>query len=546
MLLISVLVALWFLPLGWRHLVPSDEGRYAEIAREMLAHGDWVTIRYNDLKYFEKPPFHLWMTAIAYAAFGLGEWQARLWVALSGAAGLLLTMLASRRWFSDRVAMLTGLILLATPTWNLASHFNSLDMGVSAALAGVLAGMLIAQHPDATPGERRAWMWVAWVSMAIGVLTKGLIGIVLPGLVLVAYTLIGRDWRVWRRLHLGTGSLIFLAIVAPWFVLVSRRNPEFLSFFFVHEHFERFTSSVHHRSAPWWYFVPQVIVGFLPWLGLALPMSRVVCEGGSGPGFRPSLFLGLWAVVIFVFFSMSGSKLPGYIVPVFPALAMLGAVALDGVHEDRWRRLIIAAIVIVAAGLLATTLLARLGRSPGLHRSFEEYAGLLAGILALALVGLGWAWKQARTGIDRSIATYAITMFAVASAALLAHETFGRQSSGIELVDAIDKAGLPAMPVYSVRMLDHTLPFYLRHTMIMVEAPDELEFGVRQEPGKWIPSIDEFTSVWTTGPMALALMSPATYELLRARGLSMQYVAADERRVVVTNRRAGRDESVHR
>ena len=128
---VVLIVALaWFLPLGMRHLLPSDEGRYAEIAREMLASGDWVTIRYNDLKYFEKPPFQLWMTAIAYAAFGIGEWQARLWVALSGAFGLGISMVAAGRWFGPRVAAGTGLILLATPTWYIASHFNSLDMGV--------------------------------------------------------------------------------------------------------------------------------------------------------------------------------------------------------------------------------------------------------------------------------------------------------------------------------------------------------------------------------------------------------------------------------
>jgi 4-amino-4-deoxy-L-arabinose transferase-like glycosyltransferase len=100
---VLIVVLAWFLPLGMRHLLPSDEGRYAEIAREMLASGDWITIRYNDLKYFEKPPFHMWMTAIAYAAFGIGEWQARLWVALSGAFGLGISMVAAAAG-SPRVA----------------------------------------------------------------------------------------------------------------------------------------------------------------------------------------------------------------------------------------------------------------------------------------------------------------------------------------------------------------------------------------------------------------------------------------------------------
>ena len=98
----------WFLTLDWRHLLPSDEGRYAEIAREMLASGDWVTIRYNGIKYFEKPPFQMWMTALAFQAFGIGEWQARLWVAISGALGIVMTAVAARRWFGPRVASALG------------------------------------------------------------------------------------------------------------------------------------------------------------------------------------------------------------------------------------------------------------------------------------------------------------------------------------------------------------------------------------------------------------------------------------------------------
>ena len=535
-LAVVVIVALaWFLPLGMRHLLPSDEGRYAEIAREMLASGDWVTIRYNDLKYFEKPPFHMWMTAIAYAAFGIGEWQARLWVALSGAFGLGISMVAAGRWFGPRVAAWTGLILLATPTWNIASHFNSLDMGVSAALAGVLAGVLMAQHPQATEAQERNWMAFAWVAMAVAVLTKGLIGIVLPGMVLVVYSLLGRDWQLWRRLHIGAGLLIFLVIVEPWFFLISRRNPEFVYFFFIHEHFARYTSGVHHRGAPWWYFIPQLVVGILPWIGLSWGMASVVREDARRPGFKPALLLAVWAVVIFGFFSLSGSKLPGYIVPVFPALAILAAVALDRLKPAQWRRQVIAAAVLVVAGFLALPLLSRQGSDPALREAFHSYAGSLGILLALTLCGLAVALWVGRARVERSIAVYALSMFFLVSSALVAHETFGRERSGVGLVAPIVAVLQPGMPIYSVRLLDHTLPFYLRHTTIMVEAPDELEFGTKREPEKWIPTLDGFITVWQAGPKAVAIMSPENYALLRDRKVAMFPLAADSRRVVVTN-----------
>jgi 4-amino-4-deoxy-L-arabinose transferase-like glycosyltransferase len=129
----------------------------------------------------------------------------------------------------------------------------------------------------------------------------------------------------------------------------------------------------------------------------------------------------------------------------------------------------------------------------------------------------------------------ALAIFLATTIGLLGHETLGRSASGADLVPAIDKVLKPDMPIYSVRMLDHTLPFYLRRTTIMVETPDELEFGTQQEPSKWVPTLDAFINLWKSGPQALALMSPDTYLTLETRGLPMAVVARDARRVVVTN-----------
>lgn len=524
--LVAVVLAVWFLTLNIRHLLPSDEGRYAEIAREMFASGDWVTIRYNGLKYFEKPPFHLWMTALAYQAFGIGDWQARLWVAISGAAGLLLTMWAARRWYGDRVSWFTGLALLAAPTWNIGSHFNSLDMGVSGALAGVLAGFLLAQHPQASLQSRRRWMLFAWGAMALAVLTKGLIGLVLPGLVLVVYSLVARDWVLWRRLHIVSGTILFLLLTAPWFWLISTRNPEFAQFFFIHEHWQRYTSSVHQRSAPWWYFGPQLMAGFLPWLGLTPRICALLRNSGQAREFRPELLLAVWAGAILVFFSLSGSKLPGYILPVFPALALLAALALDRIDAKALQRQLLGMLLLAGGGLLATLLLQR----------SDDYGLWLGAACLVILLGLLLAWRCNRRGqLSLSITLFALAWFAGTTVGLAGHQTLGRSNSGVDLVPAIQAVLTPQMPIYSVRRLDHTLPFYLRRTMIMVEAPDELAFGVEQEPQKWLPTLAAFSAAWTTGPPALALMSRDSYQQLKEQGLPMFDLTGDEKRLVVTN-----------
>ena len=534
-LILLVLMALiWFGTLDVRHLLRSDEGRYAEIAREMAATGDWVTIRYQGLKYFEKPPLHLWMTALAYELFGVGDWQSRLWVALSGALGVVLTALAAQRWFAG--GLLAALVLIAAPTWNIASHFNSLDMGVSGALAGVLAALLIAQHPGNTRNVQRNWMWAAWAAMAVAVLTKGLIGIVLPGLALVAYTLLARDWALWRRLYLVSGTGVFLAITAPWFWLVSQRNPEFAQFFFIHEHWERYTSSVHQRGAPAWYFVPQLLAGFAPWLGLLPGMARALraeSKTHAAPAFRPLLFCAVWTVVIFAFFSASGSKLPGYILPVFPALAVLAAAALQGLNAAAWRRQLWVMLALFAALLLASPLIGRTGAG---EQVLRDYGLWLSAGCALAVAALLGALGMQRRGAQLpSMALAAFGFFGATTLGLLGHETLGRPASGADLLPAIQAVLKPDMPIYAVKLLDHTLPYYLRRTVVMVEEPDELAFGTQQEPQKWLPNVAAFRQAWTAGPPALAVMTPATFAELQTQQLAMTTVAQDQRRIVVAN-----------
>jgi len=539
--LIVVLVVLtWFGTLDARHLLRSDEGRYAEIAREMFVSGDWVTIRYNDLKYFEKPPFHLWMTVLAYHAFGLGEWQARLWGALSGAGALLLTAWAARRWFGPQVGLYSALVLLAAPTWNIGSHFNSLDIGVAAALAGTLAAVLMAQHPQATGRQRAVWMHVAWALMAVAILTKGLIGIVLPGLVLVLYTVLARDLALWRRLHIVSGAALMLALTAPWFVLVSLRNPEFAQFFFVHEHFQRYTSSIHRRGAPFWYFVPQLAAGMLPWLGLLPGVWAALRQGPDDRGFRPVWLLATWVVAIFVFFSLSGSKLPGYILPVLPPLAVLLALALARLGDQAWQRQLWVALVLVGVALVASPFAARLGSSGNPNELFRHYAPWLTAACTITLGGVAGALCLQRRGQRTdSVAVFALAFFFGSTVGLVGHDVFGRASSGVGLVPAVQAELKPGMPLYGVRLLDHTLPFYLQHTLVMVEAPDELAFGTQQEPDKWLPTMAQFRQAWTAGPPALALMSPDTYAELQSAGLPMRPVAQDARRVVVSNRMEG-------
>jgi 4-amino-4-deoxy-L-arabinose transferase-like glycosyltransferase len=536
LLLVVIYGLLWFGTLNYRHLIPSDEGRYAEIAREMLVTGDWVTPRYNGYKYFEKPPLQAWATAVAFQMFGIGDWQARLWTALTGFLTILLVGFTGTRIFNARAGWLAAVVLASSPMWIISGHFNSLDMGLSSFLVAALCSLLIAQNSH-NKNSCRNWMWACWIFMALATLSKGVIGAAIPAMVFIAYSISTWDWKIWTRLRLFSGTILFLAITVPWFVLVAQRNPEFLEFFFIHEHLQRFTEDAHSRTGPIYYFVPLLLIGLLPW-ALQLPGALMQSWNERRREFSAGWLLVCWFVVIFAFFSVSHSKLPGYIIPVFPALALIIGNRLDRLlgHTNSmalpWK---LQTLGFAILGLIGFFFLDAIGKQarPDEIESYAQYTyWVVAALIALVGFSVYAAWQSKRNGIQ-SIVSFACGFFLCAIIAGTGHETLGRAVSGIDLVERV-KASIPEkVNFYSVRLLDHTVPFYLGRTMIMVESPDELEFGVKQEPELWMPSLDAFIARWQGDQTAYALMVPEQFDALKAQEFPMQEVDRDSRRVIV-------------
>ena len=387
-----IYAALWFGTLNYRHLIPSDEGRYAEMAREMLVTGDWVTPRYNGYKYFEKPPLQIWATAATFQLFGIGDWQARLWAALTGFLTILAIGFTGAKIYNARAGWLAAVVLASSPMWVISGHFNSLDMGLSAFLAASLCSLLIAQTAH-TQSSRSHWMWACWIFMALATLSKGVIGAAIPAMVFVIYSISARDWKIWTRLHLFTGTILFLAITAPWFVLVAQRNPEFLEFFFIHEHLQRFTQDAHSRTGPIYYFVPLLLIGLLPWVA-QLPGSITQAWQERSKTFSCGWLLSCWFLVIFAFFSVSQSKLPGYIIPVFPALALLIGNRLDHLLDQNnslsftWRFQTIGFAVLAGIGFLFLSNIGKQARPDEVEAYAQYVHWIIAALIALIALSL--------------------------------------------------------------------------------------------------------------------------------------------------------------
>ncbi|WP_226806845.1 glycosyltransferase family 39 protein [Candidatus Vallotia cooleyia] len=538
--LMLLFVLVWFMQLNWRHLIPSDEGRYAEIAREMLITGDWITPRYNGYKYFEKPPLQTWFNAMTFAWFGLGDWQPRLYTALCGFAGILLVGYTGVRVFNPAAGLMAALVLAASPYWNIMGHLNVLDTGLAFWMALTLCSLLLAQREHLPDRTRCSWMWLCWASMALAVLSKGLVGLILPSVTLVSYNVVTRDWATWKRLNLISGGLVFSTIVLPWFVLVQRNNPEFFHYFFIVQQFERYLTPAQHRPGPFYYFVGVLFVGFLPWVSIA---AQSVYRGWQIPrqqnGFTPVILLLIWSTVIFLFFSASHSKLVSYTLPVAPALALVIGLYLSGVTNSQWKRHLLSyAAFLVIAALIAHFALIRHGdaKTPNaLYREFVVWVEVAIGVGFFLTLLAYWIARQLEKTTE-SIVIFSIGWFLLSTIVGNGHEVFGQQRSGALLAPAIraEFSKLPAdTPFYSVDMLDHTLPFYVQHTTIMVRHTDELWFGATIEPTKWIPTIEQWRARWYRAESALALLPPSLYEQLAVSGVPMKMIAHDRWRVIV-------------
>ena len=547
--LLAAVALLWFVNLDARRLLHPDEGRYAEIAREMAATGDWVTPRLNELKYFEKPPFQYWATAAAYRAFGVHEWTARLWPALAGFLGVLSIGYAGYALGGATLGFCAGLALAATLMHAGIAQMVTLDSGLSFFLALGFAGLVIAQRAESGAGARRAWMWVAWAALAGATLSKGLIGVVLPAGALVAYTVLTRDFALWRRLHLASGLALYFALAAPWFVAVARVNDEFLRFFFVHEHFERFLTTSHDRAGPWYYFVPWFAAGILPWLTVLAHGAWPAWRDGkpNALGFSWQRFALVWAAFVFVFFSASGSKLPSYILPMFPPLALVIGWLLLRLDD---RTLFWLLVPLVAAGAVLAL---------GLVLAYDRYAPEFstARMPAQILVGYG-PWLKAsavlatgggiaalctlrprasgRTKRLLGVAIVAFTSLGGLQIAVAGFETFSPMRSTSAILRSAQQAAPFAAdaPFYQVEMHDQTVPFYLGRATRGVAFRQELALGIDAEPAKQIPTTEAWVAEWRGLARGYAILGPELHARLAAEGVPMRELARDPRRVVVS------------
>ncbi|MEM9119864.1 MAG: glycosyltransferase family 39 protein [Cyanobacteria bacterium P01_F01_bin.56] len=340
-------------------LVDETEPLFAEASRQMAATGDWVTPYFNGTTRFDKPPLVYWLMAIGFQVFGVGEWAVRLPSALSAAALVSMGFYTLRRfgfsrpelaiavtgevkgngWQRSRLsqtnlfwsAIIGSAIMALHPETIVWARIGVSDMLLSSCIGIALLAFFLGYAQPDFPRRQRNWYLTTYVFLGLAVLTKGPVGMVLPGLIVCTFLLfVGQFRKVLRELHLVPGTLIFLTITVPWHVLVVAANGRaYIDSFFGYHNVERFTNVVNGHAAPWYFYFLVVAVGFLPWSPFLpwaiarLQFYRLRWWQTQPRSSHLGLFALAWFGVIFGFFTIAVTKLPSYVLPLMPAAAIL-------------------------------------------------------------------------------------------------------------------------------------------------------------------------------------------------------------------------------
>jgi len=310
---------LYLVPLPFTPLMEPDEGRYSAIPSAMNATGDYVTPRLKAVVYFEKPPLVYWATAVAFRIFGENAFSSRLFAALS-AWGCILLVYRMGLFFHDARTGLYAAAVLTTFLYHVAiGRINILDMPLAFFVCmAIWSGF----HCFAGAKQKKGWLYLLYLFSALAFLAKGLIGIAFPFGVVVIWLLISGRWREIFALFSPIGILIFSAVSLPWLILVQQQNPDFFRFFFIQEHLLRYATRMHDCYQPFYFYLPIILAGTLPWCAFLPEAIRGVGKGEKWFGSVEKRLLLTWFGLIFLFFSISSSKLIPYIAPVFIPVAL--------------------------------------------------------------------------------------------------------------------------------------------------------------------------------------------------------------------------------
>jgi len=484
-LILATLYVCYFSHLGAIGFVGPDEPRYAWIARDMVETGDWVTPRLYGKPWFEKPPLFYWGAALCFKLFGVSEAAARLPSAISALlATLALAWLALRLYGAETARWL--LLLLPTTVGMIGfSHAAATDMPFSAMLtiamvcAAVVVGLMRNENTPILPRTPWPALFLFGFFLGLAVLAKGPAAIILSGGAVFFWALFTKRWRDAFRLFHPAAIASFCLTALPWYILCARRNPDFFRIFIIEHNFKRYLTPEFQHIQPFWFYLPVVLVAFLPWTAAVF---WTAIEGrahisGSKRISPYTLFLLSWSGFVVLFFTLSQSKLPGYVLPSVPAICLIvtrACVAMASSSRKSFR------FIIITAGAILFLLFALVREAaPHMSRANEKFGVIAGSVIALmgaANIFLGIFYPAySATDLRKLLAASAVVPILLAASLtdVLLSSYFRWDPSGRTLSEEIRRIGIPS-PELLVRAMSrgqrYSLSFYLHHEVTEWDA----------------------------------------------------------------------------
>ncbi len=525
----------FFHALGGLPLMDPDESRYAEIPREMLELGDFVTPHLNYVMYIEKPPLYYWLTAASLKLFGETEFAARFFSALSGLASVVIVWYVGLRVFGRREGMFAGLILGTSIGYLVQARLNIIDVFLTCLMTGAMGSFLLASRPD-EPRKGR-YYHLFYVFSALAVLAKGLIGILLPGAVIFLYMALARRWRLVREMRIPTGAPLFILIAAPWFIIVTIRNPIFPGFFFIHEHLLRFFTTEHGRYQACWFFVPILAGCMFPWSCFLPAAIAGALREWKLRRDDSVLFIAIWAGFIFCFFSFSGSKLVPYVLPVFPPTALLIGMAFSKIaggefRSIKWEALFL--FIVLLGGAVTLLLYPFLAANPKISAMGCAVIGL--SLLGEALLVSVCMRRSNAHGLFLSLCLMTYLQGIFGPGFIIPY--IQKKRSFKELALAVKERARPEDGVFSFDVYTQDLPFYAQRRIILVGVTNDLKLGSTQgDQSAWFISYPQFYELWDSkGPLFVMIEKSDVHTLQESVTMPIRIIREKEEMLLITNR----------
>ncbi len=387
-----IFLPIWLFVLSWiRPLSVPDEGRYGDISRSMFESGDWLIPRINSLPFMHKPPLLHWLSSIFMELFGMHIWVLRLVPVLAATLMLVSLFLFVRKHISERVAQLTAIILGTNLLFFGSSEYINHDLLLASWIT-----VSVLCFVDFTISARKSILFLGYFAGAAAFLSKGLIGVLIPGMILLPWLLYTKQWKKIPSLLNPLGILLFILLVSPWLYAVQLKYPQFLHYFFIDQQFSRFSSKEFNNKQPWCFYLIILMFSFLPWI----LSSRFGSIKAVFQNYKQSALFALlvwWFISVTVFFSIPPSKLAGYILPAVPPLAVFLALVINQALESEYKTKLQVwglpiLIMLVGIGIAATPHFMR-AHQPFFQNQavFIYIIGALLVVLPLALV---WLYKK--------------------------------------------------------------------------------------------------------------------------------------------------------